>query len=319
MIKKSSIKAQRNDICHFFPNKVNGDILLQKIWLYNLLMLPDKKPKNQSEFRSKKKIIGLLYGLASGLFFAIFAWGIDAYLLASANASYFWIKFVPGMLISAIAGSIAGYLTIHFGKHGIAFLLWGLLAIVLTFLAIWLPASGTEFFIRLLNPDFARWINFSEIDSIEQFRLVGFMTIGLASIISGLLEINLVEQVMLSSYNSSIVTMILTCLVIFGIAGSASDYLINIHFREPVQALDRVLQTVVEYGDQEIPREVAREIHLSAFNQLNIDLFAPRRLSLIAFDQTLGNMTVLVDFQGTLIQCTMIYSQLSNCSLARDT
>ncbi len=281
-------------------------------------MLLEKKPESNPKFKSKKQLIGLIYGMASGLFFAIFAWGIDAVLLARANAMYAWIKFIPGLLICLAVGSAVGWLTIYLENHGFSVIIWGAFAILLTTLAIWLPISGTENFIKLLDPDSAQWLNYPGIDSIEQFRIVGFLTIGLASIICGILEINLVDQVMLSSHNSSLVVMLFTCLVIMGLAGSASDYLINIHFREPIQALNHVIQTMVDYGNEEIPVEVAREQHLSAINRLDIDFSNPRRLTLLSFDKTLGNMTVLVNFPDTAFKCTMIYSQASNCSLISD-
>jgi hypothetical protein len=278
-------------------------------------MFLGKNLGNHQEFKNRKRFIGLIYGLVSGVSFAIFAWGIDAFLLAMSNAAFFWIKFLPGIIVCALAGSAAGWLTIYFENHGLAILIWGFAAILFTSLTIWLPTSGTELMLKLLNPDLSKWIKFSEIDNIAQFKMIGFLMIGLAAVICGLLEINLVNQVMLSSHSSSLAATLLICFVIFGLAGSASDYLINIHFREPVQALNNLIQTKVDYGEEEIPDKVARQLHLSAIRNLPVDLSKPRQLLLISFDKTLGNMSILVNLKGTYIKCTMIYSQASNCSL----
>jgi hypothetical protein len=278
----------------------------------------ENKFEKQEAFKKKKLLLGIIYGLTCGCSFAVFAWGIDAILLANANAAYYWIKFVPGLLMGGITAATAGWLTILFEKHSIAFVIWGIVAIIFTLLALWLPTSGTELLIQLFNPDLAHWLNFPNIDGFIQFLIVGWITIGLAAIIGGILEINLVEQVLFSAHSSSIVTMIITCLVIFGLAGSATDHLINVNFREPIQALDRMLKTAEEYADVTIPQDIAREQHLSAINHLGLDLNNPRKLTLISFDRTLGNMNVLVDLKETWIQCAMIYSQAANCSAISD-
>jgi len=278
----------------------------------------ENKFEKQQAFKKKKLLIGIIYGLTCGCSYAVFAWGTDAILLANANAAYFWIKFIPGLLLGGITAATAGWLTILLEKHSIAFAIWGIVAIIFTSLALWLPTSGTKLLIQLFNPDLAHWLKFSDIDGFTQFLIVGLITIGLAAIIGGILEINLVEQVLLSAHSSSLVTMMITCLVIFGLAGSATDHLINIHFREPIQALDRMLQTAEEYADETIPQEIAREQHLSAISHLGLDLNKPRKLTLLSFDRTLGNMSVLVDLKETWIQCAMIYSQAANCSVISD-
>jgi hypothetical protein len=57
----------------------------------------------RSEVSHKKQVAGVLYGLAAGLAFAIFAWGLDALQLAAAHGAYYWVKFVPGLVICLAA------------------------------------------------------------------------------------------------------------------------------------------------------------------------------------------------------------------------
>ena len=166
-------------------------------------MLKGKTLEKSQEFKNKKKFIGLIYGLVSGLSFAFFAWGIDAVLLARAHAAFFWIKLLPGAVICGFAGALAGWLTIHFEKHALALLFWAGLGMLFTTLVIWLPTSGTELFLKILRPDLSNYLKFPEIDSISQFQIVGFLMIGTASIICGILEINLVDQILLSAYGST--------------------------------------------------------------------------------------------------------------------
>ncbi len=278
-------------------------------------MLKGKTLEKSQEFKNKKKFIGLIYGLVSGLSFAFFAWGIDALLLARAHAAFFWIKLLPGVVICGLTGALAGWLTIHFEKHGLALLFWAGLGMLFTTLVIWLPTSGTELFLKILRPDLSNYLKFPEIDGISQFQIVGFLMIGTASIICGILEINLVDQILLSAYGSTLASSLFVTLIIFGLAGSASDYLINTHFREPVQALNSLVQTLSDYGDADITDEIIKEQRLSSVIRLGIDWQKPRQLLLVSFDKTLGSMDILVGTQEALAKCTLIYSQVSNCSL----
>jgi hypothetical protein len=278
-------------------------------------MLIGKTFEKSQEFKNKKKFIGLIYGLVSVLSFALFAWGIDAILLARAHAALFWIKFLPGALICGLAGALAGWLTIHYEKHVLALMFWTGLGALYTTMAIWLPTSGTELFLKILRPDLTIMLKFPEIDSISQFRIVGFLIIGVASIICGILEINLVDQILLSAYSSTFASSLFVTLILFGLAGSASDYLINSHFREPVQALNDVLQTLSDYGEMEIPDDIIKEQRLSSIIRLGLDWQKPRQLLLVAFDRTLGTMEILVSTPEALAKCTLIYSQISNCNL----
>jgi len=263
--------------------------------------------------RRKKLLLGFFYGLVSGFAFAFMAWGIDAWLLARANASYFWIKIIPGLIICMLAGGLAGCLTIYFRNHLIAMLLWALLALLFSWLVVWLPLINTPSLLKLLNPNLVNLFKFSEVEYLYQYRLVGLITIGLAAIIGGLLEINLVDQATLSPYISAFGIALLVCLAIFGLAGSAADQLININLREPIRVIDELIQFAADNEGKEVPKQVARKMHLSAVNNIRELLQRNRQLILIGYDTGLGQVDILVDFEGSFVKCTTIYSQPTDC------
>ncbi|HSQ17854.1 MAG TPA: hypothetical protein VLM83_09165 [Anaerolineales bacterium] len=263
--------------------------------------------------KHKKLKYGLSYGLVGGVAFAIFAWGVDALLLTLAHATYPWIKFIPGLIICALAGGLVGWLTIRFENHLIALLLWLLLAVLFSWLVVWLPLTGAPGIIKLLDPELATRFDFSQVQDIYQFRLVGLLAIGLAASISGLLEINLVENALLAPSGFTHILTLLVCLILFGVGGSSTDHLINTNFREPIQAVDKLIQFAADNEGKEVPSITARAMHLSAVKDLDEYLQSPRKLSIIAFDPPLGMMNILVDFDGPLVQCTAIYSQPTNC------
>lgn len=265
------------------------------------------------DLHRKKLRLGLIYGIVAGLAFAIFTWGVDALLLAHANASNYWVKIIPGLIISTLAGGIIGWLTMLFHRHGYALLLWGLLAILYSWLAVWLPFTVSIRIISAINPYLAHWFNFSPILDFGQFRLVSIGVIGLVAIICGLLEINFVDQSSLSPYLSGSVISLLVCIILFGLAGSAIDHLINSNLREPIQVVNTLLQFAQDNFGKEVPKTIARQMHLSATKQLGELIQKPRQLTLIGFDENLGIVNILVDFAGIKAKCTTIFAQPTDC------
>ncbi len=261
----------------------------------------------------KKLRLGIIYGLVAGLGFTLSAWGVDAWLLARAHDAYFWIKFFPGLIISLLAGGFAGWLTMIRQKHGFALLVWGLLAVLFTWSVIWLPFSGTPRILNLINPGIVNLLKYTKIVDLGQFEVICLAIIAMAALICGLLEINLIDQAVLSSYKSGFVAAIAVCLILFGIAGSASDQLINTSLREPVQAIDSLLQFAQDNFGKEVPKATARQMHLSSARLLGDLVKKPRKLTLISFDENLLIVDVLVNFTGINARCSAIYSQPTDC------
>jgi hypothetical protein len=265
------------------------------------------------EFYSKQRILGLFYGLAAGLAFAILCWGIDAVSLAGANGSFPWIKFVPGLILSLIAGGLVGWVTARTESHMLALVLWLGLAALYSWLTLWLQMNSTPYLLRLFNPALRNYLEYPAINNGEQYWLVGFLVMGLASMICGLLEINLIKGALVSSSGVSLVLPILLTLIVFSISGSAMDYMINTHFRLPVVVLNELIDFAYDNKDTEVPTKIAREKHLSAVKDFTDLMDSQRDLTVIAFDRDMGQIDVLVNFNGMWVRCTMIYNQPVFC------
>jgi hypothetical protein len=263
----------------------------------------------------KKLRLGFIYGLVAGLSFAVFAWGIDSFLLVRAHSTYYYIKFIPGLIIGVLAGGLAGWLTILRQNHALAILLWGLVAVIYTWLSVWLPFSGNAMIIKFLNPDLGPWLNFSPVQKLGQFIGLSAFVISLAAMIGGLLEINLIDQAVLSPYILGSVVALLVCVILFGLAGSAIDHMINTNLREPVQVINNLLQFAQDNVGVNVPPETARAMHLSTTRHLGDLIQKPRRLLLIGFDTGLGTMNILVNFDGTPVNCSTIFSQPTDCTI----
>jgi len=267
----------------------------------------------ERQFEKRKLQLGLVYGLACGLAFVLFAWGIDALLLSRAHGTYAFLKLAAGAAVCVPVSGLVGRMTVEHENHFISLVLWALLALVFSWLVIWLPARGAKEIIGELSPGYSRLLHYGEIRNLWQYRMFVTIIVGLAAVICGLLEINLVEQALLNPYAASIVILVLAGALLFGIAGSACDYLFTSNFREPVLAVDDLLRYAREHQGEEIPPDIVRKKHLGSVRQISDILGRPYRLMLMEYDPFLGQMEVLVRFNEVLVQCTTIYSQPTNC------
>jgi hypothetical protein len=263
--------------------------------------------------RNKKLRLGLIYGMIAGSSFALFTWGFDAWQLARAHAAFYWTKLLPGLIICLLAGGLVGWLTILIERHGPAMALWALLGALFTWLAIWLPMTGSPGIIRYLDPTISGWFDFSRVQSLDQINIISLLVIGVVAIIGGLLEINLITQAILSPYVIGSLGALVVCIVLFGLGGSAIDHMINSNFREPLQVVNELLQFAQENAGVDVPKSTARAMHLSSARHLGNLIQDPRRLFLIGYNEDLGIMDILVDFNGTPVKCTTIYSQPTDC------
>jgi hypothetical protein len=273
---------------------------------------------DKSLLRSKK-FVGMLYGMVAGLAFSIFAWGIDAVLLASSHGALPWVKILPGLIFCVLSGGLVGWLTIRFESHLLALALWVALAFFFSRLIIWIPLKITPIIIRLLDSDLGAYLKYPYYDSLNQNAWFSFGAIVIVALICGLLEINLVEQALFSSGSFAVLVPLLLCFFGFALVGKTSDSMLNQQIREPVLAVDDLLQFAVENIDQEVPGDVARSMHLGATNTIKDYLPLERRIIMSNFDESIGQVDVLVDFSGIWVRCTAIYSQVTYCKPAVNT
>lgn len=269
--------------------------------------------RSATDYQYRRLLLGLLYGLCCGLVFSIFAWGLDAVQLARANSSYSFLKFLLGLLICLPVGAWVGRTTIQHSSHALALLLWVGLAVAFSWLVVWLPLDGWQEILKELDPSLFPLMHYREVANIWQYRIFVIFILGLASTIAGLLEINLVEQALHNAYGSGIITMIVVTAIIYGMAGSATDYFVNSNLREPVVTLNNLIQFGRENSDKEVPAEIARKMHLSTLNQIRDLLDKPYQMTIIGYDRYLGQIEILVKFGEDLVKCTTIYAQPTNC------
>ena len=269
-------------------------------------------------FEQKKHRLGLLYGLVAGVAFSFFAWGLDAIRLANAHVAYPYVKFVPALLICGLVGAVIGWLTIRLNHWFLTIVLWLAFAALAVWLMTWLPIEFSAEFLSRQSPIFAQRIAYPMIDGVHQFRIIGMLVVGVLMLICGGIESIIVEHA-LSTSNGGVITIVLICMLLMGIAGLGIDDMINKQFREPVQVLDDLFDFAVANYGKEVDRTLARKKHLSAVEEISeLLLVDGRRITLIAFDPMLWQQDFLVELHGTWVRCTTIYSQPTDCVLVEE-
>lgn len=266
-----------------------------------------------AHFSHKRQIRGLLFGIIAGLTFSIATWGVDAWQLQQASAAFPFIKFIPGAAISVLAGGLVGWLTTRVEHALFSLISWVALAVLYNWLVLWLPLKATPLLLARLQPTLAHLLYYPRIDNQYQFAIVGMIVIGAISLLTGLMQNHLIDQSMLADGTLPLISPVLISVVLFGIAGVSSNYLVNKHFREPTQALDNLIQFAADNQGKEVATIVAREKRLSVVEDLGDIITSPRRVTLIGYDKTLGQVDFLVDFEGKWVRCTVIYNQPTMC------
>ncbi len=266
----------------------------------------------------RKQLFGLLFGLSAGLAFAVFAWGVDGFLLARAHGAYPWVKFIPGLLISLVGGGLVGWLTVRLQNPIIRLFLWLLFAFLLSKLFLWIPIKVAPQFISWFDNYLGNYLNYSLYSDFNHMQWIGFVVIAIIAILCGLLENVLIEQALFSTGTFSMAIPLVISFVFFCLAGNTVDGLYNKQIRDPIIAVDDLLQFAVDNTGKEVSAEVSRAMHLSAINPIKELLPLDRSLILSNYDQMLGQIDVLVKFNGHWVKCTTVYNQVTFCKLVFD-
>lgn len=282
-------------------------------------MLCNPKPvliaRMNSQYLHKKRLFGLVYGLAGGLAFSIAAWGVGGLQLALAHAAFPWLTFIPGGIIALAAGGLAGWWTARAGSHALGLVLWLLLAAFLVECTLRLPLEIAPWLIARLDATLGAQIHLTALENAGQVRLISFVVIGLAAGICGLLELNLAEQYLLSSAQMGFVGPLLLIVVLMGLAGGAVDYMLTSSLREPVQAMDALIEFAAQHIDEEVDAETARAMHLSTVKPLGDLVSQPHQILVVGNDANLGQIHTLVDFGGRMARCTVMYGTPVHCEI----
>lgn len=260
-----------------------------------------------------KHAYGVWFGIALGLIFSIFAWGIDAYRLEQINGLYPWIKFVGGALPCMLVGGLTGWLAARLDKPVLALLLWALAAFFFAWLTVSLPLQIVPRVLSWLEPDIKGLLHYTYYEEFSSRVGVAYVWLVIFMAVSGLLQIPLSDSAIFATSFFGKISPMLVVLVLMAISGSIIDSLNNELLRGPIDSLNNSVQFSLDNQGKEIDPAVSRRMHLGALRTVR-DVITPERKYIVSgYDAFLEQVQVLARFEEAWVECNLIVNQLINC------
>jgi hypothetical protein len=279
---------------------------------------PDPVPASPDVLRAKHTY-GMWFGIALGLTFSIFAWGIDAYRLDQINGLYPWLKFLGGAIPCMIVGGFAGWLAARLDKPIFGLLLWAVAASVFAWLTVSLPLQITPRLLSLLEPDLKDLLHYTYYPEAFMSRFgVAYAWLIIFVSIAGLLQIPLSDSAVFSTSFFGKISPMLVTLVLMAICGTIVDSLNNELLRAPVSALDTTIQFAIDNRGKEIDPLKSRQMHLAALRTVENLITPERRFIVSGYNAFLEEVQVLARFEKGWVECKLISNQLISCKQAGD-
>ncbi|HYN89175.1 MAG TPA: hypothetical protein VER55_11620 [Ardenticatenaceae bacterium] len=264
-------------------------------------------------YESTRRRFGLLYGVLAGVAFALVAWGWDAIGLAGAHGFLPWAKLALGVVPSVALTMLVAWVATRIDRRPVSLLLWVLAGVALALLATRVALQGSAALFGLADPQLRELINYPFTEGIRARQGVAIVLLGALGLLAGLFADLFVEGSTTAIDPIGRWGPVLVWSVIFVVAGSVADGLINSPFRAPVVVIDDLVQFALDIEGTDVDRAVRIERHVGALNAVEELLHRPRRLLLGDYDSTLSLANVLIDFDGTWATCSVIVGQPSYC------
>jgi hypothetical protein len=102
-------------------------------------------------------------------------------------------------------------------------------------------------------------------------------------------------------------------LTFFAGAGYTADSNFNADLRIPAIAVDEKLEYVATVDLSTLDETETRA--LKRFTKLDVNFQGPRRLLITSFDQLFSQVTIVVDFNGSLAECSVVNGHASSCKM----
>jgi len=280
---------------------------------------PDLPSASRPDLLRAKHRYGIWFGVAMGVFFALPAWGIDAYLLDNLHAFHPWLKFLIGITTCMTVGGFAGWLSARIDKPLLAVLFWVIAGAVFAWLTIFLPFQIAPRVSSLLEPDLQGLLHYTYYESLSSGFGITYFWIGIFISLAGLLQIPLSDSAVFSPAIAGRVTPMLVALLLMGSCGSIVDDLSNEALRSPIDSINAAIQYSIDHRGQPVNTVEARALHVGALRAVQ-DLVTPgRRFIVSGYDEFLGEVQVLVRFDEAWVECTILYDQPGNCEQVGNT
>jgi hypothetical protein len=260
-----------------------------------------------------KHAYGLWFGVAVGLTFSIFAWGLDAYALSRINGLYPWLKFIAGAIPCMVVGGLAGWLAAWSDRPVLALLLWAGAALVFAWFTISLPFQIMPRILTLMEPEITDILHYMEDESASLRFGVAYVWLVIFTFLIGILQLPLSDSGVYSTSPFGKIVPLLIPLGLMAICGTLMDSMNNELLRSSIEAVDTPVQFMLDHRGQKIDVADSRRLHLGALRGVD-DLVTPERKFIVsAYDHVLEQVHVLARFENAWVTCELVSNQLVQC------
>jgi hypothetical protein len=265
------------------------------------------------EILRAKYMFGIWFGVALGLAFAIFAWGIDAFLLNQMNGLFPWLKFMGGVIPCVVIGGFIGWLSARLDRPLLAMLLWAVAASVFAWLTVSLPLQITPRILSLADPSIEDLLHYTNYEAFSVRVGVAYIWIAIFVSLAGLLQIPLSDSAVFSTSFLGKISPILFTLVLMAICGTIVDGLNNEKLRSPIDAVNMTIQFALDNRGREITPAESRRMRLGALRNIADLVTLERNFIVSGYDPLLEQVQVLARFENAWVECELVVNQLLNC------
>ena len=279
--------------------------------------------EDSSEFRltmlREKRRNGILFGMVAGLALSIGIWGMDAFILYQAHAGWAWLKFLIGTPFLLLVGGLAGWVTARYDNGMVGALTWLLTSLVVVWIASHVPFQALSWVVGVLKPDFAGLDIYPFVENVRGRMNFLYIVVGILMALGGGFEMFIVEAVTRASTWFARFFNLLACMMIFLPVGLAVDNLMNATLREPMVAVNDVIQNGLKAETTPFTIQEKRDMGLSAIRPFGDLIHRPYRLYLGKYDpEDIAETSINVDFDGVWATCFAIGNRTFFCQLSRD-
>ena len=255
----------------------------------------------------------VILGAIAGFVYAFAAWGIDAILLSAANASLPWVKFAIAVIPVTAMFTLVSWISTKITHMVLRMLLWIALATSLSYLISLFSFQFNAVILRNIHPQVSSVINYITPAGISSRRFVIIVMTNILLIVGGLMFENASQSYFSASGTVGRFLPILICLAFFGGAGYVADSNFNTELRSQLVNVDDQLKEVANLDLNSLSERDQRMIR--RFTKLNVDLQGPRKLVIGNFDDSFSQVEMLIDFNGTWVNCLTINGFVGNCEM----
>lgn len=274
---------------------------------------------NNNDFKARPDIVrlkhafGLSYGVVIGVSFAIATWAVDGFILSQAHTFLPWLKLIIGILLCGSVTGFAGWITARFERWYFTLPAWIGIAVFFSWLLIILPLQIAPYVSSLLGPQWQGLISYSTFSELSPRFVTAFMWILIFVVITGVMQIPLVEPAAFSVSVFGKIAPFLLGMFVIGLGGFVADSLNNQPLRAAAVSLDHSIQFVLDNQGTTIDPSLSRANHAGAVRGIKEQVTPERVMTIGSYDSSLGEVNMLVQFRELTATCIVIFEQPAFC------